>query len=54
MSITADNPRCPAATAAGDLETLVEQLQEEVSGLRVAMASRAAIEQAKGMLMLRY
>jgi hypothetical protein len=34
--------------------TQVAALQDEVDGLREAMRSRATIEQAKGMLMLRY
>jgi ANTAR domain len=54
MSATAHNSWGPAGTAVEDLESLVGKLQGEVSGLRVAMASRATIEQAKGMLMLRY
>jgi hypothetical protein len=48
------HPAPRRAEAEVDLERSVAALQDEVHGLRVAMATRAPIEQAKGMLMSRY
>src|SRR5262249_30884949 len=42
------------AEGAAALAATVERLREELDGLRQAMRSRAAIEQAKGMLMERH
>lgn len=36
-----------------DLHSRLDQLESELTGLRTAMLSRAVIEQAKGMIMLR-
>ena len=52
MTAVAQNAPQPAQS--GNPATLVEDLEREVSGLRHALASRAPIEQAKGMLMLRH
>ncbi|RBY83494.1 ANTAR domain-containing protein [Blastococcus sp. TF02A-30] len=45
-------PGAPSDRSPADGAELVETLTREVEQLRAAMASRATIEQAKGMLML--
>jgi hypothetical protein len=47
-----DSDRAAPAASAADGEDRVRALETEVAQLRTAMSSRAAIEQAKGILML--
>ena len=54
MTVAADGRAQRVDTSVRDSSATVADLQHEISGLREAMASRAPIEQAKGMVMLRY
>jgi len=52
VALPAEPDREAASCAHGSGDDRVRELETEVSQLRTAMASRAAIEQAKGILML--
>jgi hypothetical protein len=54
MTATSDGPATPPGEAENSLVATVSRLRDELDGLRTAMAGRAVIEQAKGMLMERY
>ena len=49
---TTPRPICNHAEQAEEMAAAIGQLEHELDGLRVAMATRGVIEQAKGMLML--
>ena len=43
---------CSHAQQATEMQAVLDEVQRELEGLRVAMHTRSVIEQAKGMLML--
>ena len=49
----AARPGCSHAAEVHELQNAITALEHELSGLHTAMGTRATIEQAKGMIMLR-